>query len=59
MNFSATEELATLAVLVQQHATAGSDLRIDRLDGWHNPQVSTAKLTWCYTGAAPVPDHRA
>ncbi|MFL6130824.1 MAG: hypothetical protein ACJ73E_17385 [Mycobacteriales bacterium] len=59
MNFSPSEETATLAVLVRQHATAGSDLRIDRLDGWQNPQASTSKLTFCYTAAAPIPDHRA
>jgi hypothetical protein len=59
MDFLAPEETTTLAVLVRQHAAIGSDLRIDRLDGWQNPQASTSQLCFCYTRAAAVSDGHA
>ena len=59
MNFSTSDETTTLAALVRQHPTISSDLRIDRLDEWHNPQASTMNWCWCYTRVAAASDDRA
>ncbi len=59
MHFTTPTETITLAALVSQHPTISSDLRIDRLDEWHNPPASTMNWCFCYTRVTAASDDRA